>query len=202
MNDGGSHAISLRWLADYVDGVLVGSRLSEVEAALSESETLARVEALRATIERIAEGPLDGPPSEVEAAAVGLFRAVHHDVVWPPPGVFLGELVFDHADELVGVRSGAETRRLLWTLPDFDVDASLVQTDLGVDLLGQFLALDPASAVELEGHVQLRDEDGRTHRAEVEPDGRFTFRGLARGLHRPSGHVLGHEFVLTPVLVG
>lgn len=197
----GSTDIPLRWLADYVDGVLGGPRLERVEEALGEEDTAVRLDRLRATVERLADGPLDAPPPEVERRAVALFQTVHGGLVWPPPGVLVGELVADHGAGLVGVRSGGETRRLVWTLDGYDVDSSFVRTDRGIDLLGQFLAVGTARDRALGGTVEVRDEAGATRVAEIEPDGRFTFRDLVPGMHRLSGAIAGAAFRLTPVLV-
>jgi hypothetical protein len=197
--------VSWRRLVDRRDGRLAPSRLAQAERHLASGCGPCRATA--ATIDdlvgAIAEGALERPPIVAERAAIRLFRdacASFGDLA----DRVLGVLIVDRSDEFVAALRAApgETRRLLWRVGAYEVDASLVARDVGADVFAQILPDGDDPDATVAGVVSARRGGGTVAVAAIEPDGRFTFRGLARGVYSFEGRVDATRFVLPPLAVG
>jgi hypothetical protein len=195
--------VPFRWLADRADGLLPAGPAGEADAHLASgcAPCRARDRSVRRLVAAIAAGPLETPPAAADRRVVSAFvrsrapRAADLDALF-------GTLVLDQrADLLMAVRSsGADVRRLLWTVGAWEVDASVVASGAGTDLLGQAVRAEETGDGAVTGEVRARRGRRVAATAPVAADGRFTFRGLAPGAWTLEGVLDGRAFVL-PLLV-
>ena len=197
--------LPLRWLADHLDGCLAGPRAVRTREHLDDGcEACAeRLEALSALLAALREGPLDHPPRRLVREALDLFDQVRGHLPSAVEGTRVGQLILDvRVGQAVALRSRlGDDRKLLWTIDEYEMDASLQARGEGFDLLGQVVPPgdDPAAAVE--GHVVAYRDHDEVDRASIGPDGRFTFRGLTAGPYAFGGAVDGTPFLLPVVIV-
>lgn len=161
----------------------------------------ADVRAIDELVAAIASGAPDGPPSRAEQAAIGLYRDTYLAFGAEADRV-VGVLLLDDVAAAVSLRdAAAETRRLLWRVGDYEVDASLVSHAGGTDVLAQVVPGGDDPDARVSGFVALRGERGVRARAAIAPDGRFTFRALVAGVYTLEGRVDSLSFVLPPLHV-
>jgi hypothetical protein len=191
-----------RWrdLVDRHDGRLGSRQLAAVSSHLAHGcascvHDCAEIELL---VEAIAAGPLDTPPASLDRTVLRLFRETN---VRLTEDLLIGVLLYDQPGEFVAAMRGTsgETRRLLWRVGDYEVDASLVARASGTDLLAQIVPGGDDPDAEVTGVVAARSERGVRTSAPVQRDGRFTFRGLVPGLYTLEGRVDAVRFVLPPI---
>lgn len=198
--------LRIRDLADLRDGRLEPSARSAAERHLASgcaecAAAAARVDGLLSVMR---QGLLPLPPRAAVRDAVKLFRARKWANLLALPGRIVAKLVLDQRMELVpALRSSpGSTRRTLWNVGRFELDACLVERAGDADLLGQVLPSDDEGAAGLTGEV-VAHRDGRTvARAALDPDGRFEFLSIPHGTYALTGRVDGDEFLLSPLGVG
>jgi hypothetical protein len=201
--------IPFRWMADRADGTLDAARTAECDAHLAEpcAACSARFANVREMLATIRAGTLEEPPHALDRRVVALFAANRPGTSWAPADALVGALASDFTADLgYAMRSGAATsRRLLWTVGDYELDAAVTPAGAGLDVLAQVVPLGD-SADALGGRV--RAVRGRRAVAEsaIAPDGRFTFRGLRPGGYTFEGEIAaagaGRAFVLPMVVLG
>lgn len=191
--------VPFRWLVDVADGVLTGPRYDRVEAHMSqgcprcERDLAWVVETLGA----MREGPLEAPPAS--AVRLAIAAAAGTRPAAGPGGV---TLLADRRGELVaGMRDcGVSTRRLLWTLPGYELDLAVDCGPRTCDLFGQVVPEGDDPSRTVTGRV--RAVSGKSVReASVTSDGRFDLRGIPPGAVRLEGTVDGVPFVLPEVVL-
>lgn len=191
-----------RWrdLVDRRDGRLQPRQLTEVDSHLSAGCATCVHETVEIDrlVDAIAAGPLEPPPGDLERTALRLFRETN---VKFAEDLLVGVLLYDQPGEFAAAMRGAngETRRLLWRVGEYEVDASLVARTAGTDLLAQIVPGGDDPDAEVTGTVAARSERGVRTSARVQRDGRFTFRGLAPGVYTLEGRVDAFRFVLPPL---
>lgn len=190
-----------RWLADHADGLLAPAQAGAARDHLAAgcSRCCARDRSVRRMVAAIGAGPLDAPPASADRRVVALFPRLR-SALRPQSGVLFGALVLDQrADLLLAVRSGApDGRRLLWTVGDYEIDASVVGSEGRIDVLGQVVRADGDAAVT--GEVRVVRGRRAVAASRVAADGRFTFRALSAGACVVEGTLDGRAFSL-PLLV-
>jgi len=109
----------------------------------------------------------------------------------------------DSAPEFAGAlrATEGETRRLLWRVGAYEVDASFVARPGGADLLAQVVPGGDDPETTVTGVVAVVGARGVRTSAPIEPEGRFTIRGLAPGVYTIEGSIGATRFVLPPVHV-
>lgn len=187
-----------RWLVERADGTLAAGAAAESEQHLASG--CARCAAADRTVRRLraalAAGPLEPPPAVADRRVLEMIRRLR--AARDRAGVLVATLVLDRrADGAPALRSATdEARRLLWTMPGYEVDASVVGGPDGTDLLGQVVPEGDTPGAAVAGAVRAL-RGGRTiGRTTLAADGRFTFRNLPRGVLVLEGTVDGHAFVL------
>jgi len=192
-----------RWLVERADGTLTPADAAESDRHLAAGcATCAAADAAVARLRAaLAAGPLETPPAVADRRVLEFVRRLRDAA--SRRDVLVGTLVLDRrADEALALRSSAsEARRLLWTMPGYEVDASLVPARRGADLLGQLVPDDDRPDAATAGEVRLLRGGRVVARSALAADGRFTFRGVARGLVEIEGVVDGVPFLLPGVVV-
>ena len=192
-----------RWLVERADGALAAAASAESEAHLASgcgrcTHADRVVRRLRAAV---AAGPLDAPPAVADRRVLEMVRRLR--AARDADDVLIATLVLDRRpDEALSLRAAApEERRLLWTMPGYEIDASVVATARGADVLGQIVPEEDAAGTPMDGEVRARRGRRVVAYSRVAPDGRFTFRSLARGLVEIEGVARGQAFVLPGFVV-
>jgi hypothetical protein len=184
-----------RWLADRHDGALGADDAAEADLHLASgcARCTARDRTLRRLVAAVAAGPLERPPAAADRRARALFSAWRDAPA--SGGAVVGVLVADTRPELAtSLRAGADdTRRLLWDVGGWDVDASVVLYDGRADLLGQVLRAGDRPDAVLVGEVRAFRGRRAVAAVPIRADGRFTFRGLACGAYVFEGRVREEE---------
>lgn len=195
-----------RWLADRRDGVIAPARAVEADAHLATECRCcrARESSVRRVVAAVAAGALERPPAAADRRVVAAFASVRGVARRPAADVLFGALVLDQQCDLaLAMRSdGADSRRLLWSLPGYEIDASLVAESGRCDVLGQIVPSGDEPGAAMSGEVRAVRGRRTIATAPVAPDGRFTFRGLPAGPQTFEGTVEGRAFVLPPVVLG
>jgi hypothetical protein len=173
----------LRWFADRADGRLSVAREAKLAAHLAAGcvSCAVRAVALSRTIAALGAGPLDPPPRALRRAAARIpAKAIVAAGVTSVRRV-LAQLVDGRelAPALALRAAPGDERRLLWTVGPWEMDACVVLTPRGADLLGQVVPADDAELA-VEGEVILRSEK-RRFAARLARDGRFSLRGVPAG---------------------
>lgn len=196
--------VAWRRLVDRHDRRLSPRLASAAEAHLASGCATCATDArlVERLIAAIGDGPLEAPPRAAEREAAALLRSTYLAFA-QDAGLVVGVLLLDRTDESAALLRAAagETRRLLWTVGGYEVDASLVARAGGTDVLAQIVPGGDDPDARVAGEVAARRGDAVTARAAIAPDGRFTFRALARGLYTFEGRVDGMRFVLPPLHV-
>lgn len=198
-----------RWLADRRDGALDAARAAEADAHLVGGCALcaARDRTVRRLVAAVAAGPLESPPADADRRARAVYALRRRAPrVRDALDVTVGVLVVDQRSDLaLALRSpGDETRRLLWDVGGWDVDASVVLRGGRADLLAQVVPPGDEPSVRLGGEVRAVRGRRTVATSPVAPDGRFTFRGLPCGAWVFEGRVaspLGDRAFVLPLVV-
>lgn len=215
--------IPFRWLADRADGTLDPARVAECDAHLAEpcAPCSARFENVKSMLDVIRAGTLEEPPHTLDRRVVALFAENRPGTSWAPEEALVGALMSDFTADLgYAMRSGAATsRRLLWTVGEYELDAAVTPAGAGLDVLAQVVPLGsdaehvPGDAVSdgtLAGRVRAVRGRRAVAEASIESDGRFTFRGLKPGGYTFEGEIASagaasgaaRPFVLPMVVLG
>jgi hypothetical protein len=192
--------VPFRWLVDRREGLLGAPRSDEADRHLASGcvRCVGRAAHVERLVDAISAGPLAPAPNRLIESALALFAESYDGVAAAPSGVAFGSLLFDQRTAFAATLRSApgDTRRMLWTFDEYELDACLVTVGTGHDLLGQVVALDDSPDGTVSGHVAVRLDVGGSTTVALEPDGRFTFRGLASGPCALAGVVGGRRFLL------
>jgi hypothetical protein len=207
--------IPFRWMADRADGTLDAVRAAECDAHLAAAcaPCVKRFANVREMLDVIRAGTLDEPPHALDRRVVALFAENRPGTSWAPDDALVGALSSDFTADLgYAMRSGAATsRRLLWTVGEFELDAAVTPSGAGLDVLAQVVPLgDAAGDDALAGRVRAVRGRRAVAEASIESDGRFTFRGLKPGGYTFEGEIAcvgavsgaARPFVLPMVVLG
>ncbi len=197
--------IPLRWLADRRDGVLAGSRAEETERHLATGcATCARsVRQLDGAVAALRAGPLEPAPRPLVRRAARMFREERLVAAFAGVKRLLATLIYDERVQLaVALRAvPGDTRRMLWTFGEHELDACLTTVAGGADFLGTISPAENGGHATVTGWVRAIRGGSEVARADLGPLGRFTFRGLTPGTYVIEGEVDGAPFALPPFLI-
>jgi len=192
-----------RWLVERADGALAATASAETEAHLASGcDRCTRADrVVRRLRAAVAAGALESPPAVADRRVLEMIRRLR--AARDAADVLVATLVLDRSpDEALSLRGAApEERRLLWTMPGYEIDASVVASARGADLLGQIVPEDDTLGSAMDGEVRVLRGRRVVASARVAPDGRFTFRGLPRGVVEIEGVARGQAFVLPGFVV-
>lgn len=186
--------IPFRWMADRADGTLDAARAAECDAHLAEpcASCSARFANVQSMLDVIRAGTLEEPPHTLDRRVVALFAENRPGTSWAPEEALVGALMSDFTADLgYAMRSGAAaSRRLLWTVGEYELDAAVAPVGAGLDVLAQVVPAGdvPGDAV-LAGRVRAVRGRRAVAEASIESDGRFTFRGLKPGGYTFEGEI-------------
>ncbi len=200
---GGGRHPRFRRLLDVADGlfddVRVRAASDHVESGCAPCrDELASIIALR---DRVADGPLEAPPRAALRRASRLFVAARVRAGVAVVQRVIATLVMDgRMAAAPALRSAGDGRRLLWTIGELELFATLSSGSRGALLRGQFLPADdeapaPTGAVRL-----VRDGRVAVH-AELDDDGEFAARCLMPGTYVIEGEVGDVAFASPPFVV-
>ena len=196
--------VPFQWLADRSDGRLRGRRREWTDAHLAGGCTRCSddLRLIGRITRALSSGPLDTAPEAEVQRAVGLYLRTMPFLEDPDIDWVEGTVLLDQRTEMVAAvrHAPGDTRRLPWSLGDYEVDACVVSGPTTADLLGQILPPEDDPEATLRGHVTVYAGREEHSRVDLEADGRFTFRGLAPGAYVLEGRVDAVRFFL-PTLV-
>ncbi len=203
MSDTSTTHPRFRRLLDVADGLLDDPRVHaaslHVEAGCARcSDELVSISALR---DAVVAGPLAPPPLAAVRRATRLFatRRLREGVAAAQR--VLAALVFDQRMAAApALRSGGDGRRLLWTVGDMELFATLSDDGDGVTLRGQFLPSD-AEAPSPSGDVRVVRDGRVAARPRLNDDAEFAARRLRAGTYVIEGEVGDVAFASPPFVV-
>ncbi len=195
----------LRWLVDHRDGVLAGPRRDATESHLRSgcAPCEARLLRLERMLVAVAAGPLPAAPAREVRAGERLYASTHRAAGLALAAELDAVLVLDQGAALAAsVRAApGDVRRMLWTFGEWELDASLIARNGGVDVVAQVLGPEDDPDAVLAGKVTAWTAGRTVAESPLRADGRFTLRGLRPGVYALRGSVDGTRFRIPELVV-
>ena len=193
-----------RRLLDVADGLLDDPRVraakEHVDAGCVRGG--AELESIMSLCTSLAAGPLERPPRAALRRASRLFATQRLAAGVAAVRRVRATLVLDqHLASVPALRSSGDGRRLLWTIGDMELFATLVGDRRGATLRGQFLPSD-ADAPVPSGDIRVLRDGRVSARAKLDGDGEFSAHQLRAGTYVIEGEVGDVVFASPPFVVG
>ncbi len=202
----GTRHASWREIADLVDGVLAGVRLTRVREHVEGGcmTCAASAERLRGTVQALSAGPLPAPPTAVSRRAAGLYGAAwRRSVVGRVREVLASLIVDQRLAPALALRGAPGTgRRLLWTIPGAELVVSVTEGGARSDLRGQVLPDDDDGDDAPSGTVELLREGVPVDAEPLDAEGEFALWNLPPGTYVLRGRAGGAAFRTPPFVLG
>lgn len=171
-------------LLNYVEDQLSGSERAKVETHLSTAceQCNKKLALLRSALAAAAEDRSLAPPAEVLSRAVALYKARPR----PAPHLrVLAKLNFDSRFQMsaLATRGAGQTRQMLFTTEQVDIDLQMIAEGEAHNLVGQVLGVDDGDKAP-GAFVSLQSADGAlTKGTETDSLGQFVFKQIPSGVY-------------------